>query len=399
MHAAPDSQKAPSSEPPPDQQVRVLLVDDDPAVLRVAERWLVKQGHAVTTATDGRQAVDLLAVQSFDVIVSDIQMPGMSGIQLLRTVRERDMDVPVILLTGAPDLETATAAVEHGAIKYLAKPLNLPVLAGAVTQAARLHRMAHAKREALELLAAGGQGIAERAALGASFERTLAGLWVAVQPIIRASDRALFGYEALMRSTVRELPHPGAILDAAERLNRLHDLGRTVRDASALIMKDLPDRGTLFVNLHSHDLLDDSLYSPESPLSAMASRVILEITERTALDDVRDLPARAAALRRMGFRLAIDDLGAGYAGLTSFATIEPEVVKLDMSLVRDIDKNATKRKLVRRMTELSHEMGILVVAEGIESSEERDEIVSSNVDLLQGYRFAKPCPPFPEIAW
>jgi EAL domain-containing protein (putative c-di-GMP-specific phosphodiesterase class I) len=97
----------------------------------------------------------------------------------------------------------------------------------------------------------------------------------------------------------------------------------------------------------------------------------------------------------MGFRLAIDDLGAGYAGLNSFSQLEPEVAKLDMALVRDVHKQPTKLTLVRTMISMCRELGIQVVAEGIETAEERDALVWAGCDLLQGYLFAKPGPAFP----
>ena len=97
----------------------------------------------------------------------------------------------------------------------------------------------------------------------------------------------------------------------------------------------------------------------------------------------------------MGFRIAVDDLGAGYAGLTSFAQLEPEVVKLDMALVRGVHQQPTKLTLVRTMITMCRELGMLVVAEGIETPEERDAIVDAGCDLLQGYLFAKPGPAFP----
>src|SRR4029077_5899179 len=104
--------------------------------------------------------------------------------------------------------------------------------------------------------------------------------------------------------------------------------------------------------LHATDLADETLGAPTSALTAIAPRVVLEITERAALPDAKDVRAAAARLREKGFRIAIDDLGAGYAGLATFATLEPEFVKLDMSLVRDVDQNRTKEKLVRSMTTL-----------------------------------------------
>jgi EAL domain-containing protein (putative c-di-GMP-specific phosphodiesterase class I) len=101
----------------------------------------------------------------------------------------------------------------------------------------------------------------------------------------------------------------------------------------------------------------------------------------------------------MGYRIAVDDLGAGYAGLTSFTLLEPEIVKLDMSLVRDVHQNSTKQKVIRSMTALSQDMGMTVVAEGVETVAERDALLDLDCDLLQGFLFAKPGPAFPEVKW
>ncbi|MBK7584614.1 MAG: EAL domain-containing protein [Myxococcales bacterium] len=386
--------------PTPGSSVRgaVLLVDDDQAIVRSFSRALRANGFAVTPAYDGEEALRLISETRFDAVVSDIAMPGMDGVQLLRRVRERDLVVPVILVTGDPKVSTAVEAMEFGAFRYLSKPVEMDALIGAVEKGVTYHRMARAKARAAELLgnvAAPG----DRAGLEASFARTLDTLWMAFHPIVDPKKRVVFGHEALMRSREPSLPHPGAILDAAERLDALDSLGRTVRERSALPVVDAPESGLLFVNLHVNDLLDPTLTSPDSALSKIADRVVLEITERAALDRVGDVRARVAALRAMGFRIAVDDLGAGYAGLTSFALLEPEVVKLDMSLIRDVDKNPTKQKVVRSMTVLSKDMGMLVVAEGVETPAERDTLIDLGCDLLQGFLFAKPSPPFPQVAW
>jgi EAL domain-containing protein (putative c-di-GMP-specific phosphodiesterase class I) len=228
-------------------------------------------------------------------------------------------------------------------------------------------------------------------------DRALESLWMAYQPIVHASTGSLFGYEALLRSDDPELSSPGAFLDAAEKLGRLHDVGRAVRRKSLEPMHGAPLDALLFINLHPYELNDPTLTSPSAALIAMAPRVVLEITERASLEAIDDLPSRVDRLRELGFRLAIDDLGAGYSGLTSFARLEPEFVKLDLSLVRDVHKNPIKRKLVRSMTVLCKDMGIAVVAEGIEVVEERDTIVELGCDLLQGYLFAKPGKAFPQV--
>src|SRR2546422_3391849 len=106
---------------------RVLVVDDDAAMLRAYERVLAREGFTVATANDGQTALALIPEQSYDAIVSDIAMPGMTGIELLRAVREHDLDVPVVIVTAGPTVETAARAVELGAFRYLVKPIDLPV--------------------------------------------------------------------------------------------------------------------------------------------------------------------------------------------------------------------------------------------------------------------------------
>jgi EAL domain-containing protein (putative c-di-GMP-specific phosphodiesterase class I) len=313
-------------------------------------------------------------------------------------VRERDLDVPVILMTGTPTVETAIKAVENGALRYLVKPFEETVLRDAVGQAQRLHKVAKLKRQALALVGEGNKQLGDLAGLNASLDRALATLWMAYQPIVAWSKKTTFAFEALLRSTESTLPHPGAILEAAERLGRLEDVGRAIRERVAAAVEGAPSE-YVFVNLHTRDLLDESLYSPASPLSRVAGRVVLEITERAALDKVNDAAARVAKLRKMGFRIALDDLGAGYAGLTSFAQLEPEVVKFDMSLVRGLHENETKKKLIQSMTALFRELGLIVIAEGVETAPERDALAETGCDLLQGYLFAKPGRPFPAVSW
>jgi EAL domain-containing protein (putative c-di-GMP-specific phosphodiesterase class I) len=238
--------------------------------------------------------------------------------------------------------------------------------------------------------------LGDRASLEVAFKRALDGLWMAYQPIVRYGGRRIYAYEALLRSSEKTLPHPGAIIEAAERLGRLGELGRAVRTHVAATVTKSPIP-LVFVNLHATDLLDDELYSASAPLSKLASRVVLEITERVSLDGISDVQARVSNLRQLGYRIAIDDLGAGYAGLTSIAQLQPEIMKLDMALVRDVDVDSTRQKLVSGMVSLCKEMEVEVITEGVETRSERDALVRLGADLMQGYFFAKPDRPFPEV--
>jgi EAL domain-containing protein (putative c-di-GMP-specific phosphodiesterase class I) len=381
-----------------DSKGRVLIADDEAALARTYARILAGVGYRVDVAPDGETAATAVKSTNFDVIVSDIAMPGMNGLQLLRTVRERDLDVPVILMTGSPAIDTAVHALEYGALRYLLKPIEESLLLEVVGQAVQLHRLARLKRQALALNPEASWMLGDRGGLEAGFERALSSLWMAYQPLVSYERKQVLAFEALMRSPEPTLPTPGAILQAAERLDRLHDLGRAVRAAIASTAETAPSRW-VFVNLHPHDLLDDTLYDPASPLSKVAHRIVLEITERATLDEVADTKSRVARLRDLGFRIALDDLGAGYAGLTSFALLEPDVVKIDMPIIRDVHLLTTKQKVIRSLAELCRDMGMMVVAEGVENAEERDGLLACGCDVLQGYFFAKPGRPFPQVVW
>ncbi|MGE5182430.1 MAG: EAL domain-containing protein [Acidobacteriota bacterium] len=226
-------------------------------------------------------------------------------------------------------------------------------------------------------------------------DRCLAALTMHFQPIVHASTRVRFGYEALLRSSDRSLPHPGAILDAAERLERVPALGRAVRAQVGKVFAAAPDeRGVVFVNLHLLDLFDKQLVSPFSPLSKIASRVVLEITERTKLEGEDDVRYRVAELRELGFRVAIDDLGGGHARMGTFTPLDTDFVKLDMSLVRDIDKHAMKQRLVRSISELCRDQGTKIIGEGVETEAEAKVLVDLGCEYLQGYAIARPAAPF-----
>src|SRR5689334_10643296 len=106
----------------------VLLVDDDEQVLRMHQRTLERAGYAIRTASNGVQAMEKLSAGGIDAILSDLSMPQMDGITLLRAVREKDLDLPVVLMTGEPRLETAVEAVKLGALRYLIKPVALQSL-------------------------------------------------------------------------------------------------------------------------------------------------------------------------------------------------------------------------------------------------------------------------------
>ncbi len=377
---------------------RVLIVDDDSAVLQASALLLGRAGFTVDSASSGERAMQLLQDRTYSAILSDINMEGMSGLDLLRAIRERDLDTPVLLITGGPSLSTAIDAMAWGAHRYLLKPVSPDELIEAVTRAVMLSNLARLKREAFALHSTAVLPVDDRAALEATFSRALDRLEMVLHPIYSMKERRAIGFEALMRSGEPSLQNPVAMLDTAGLLGRQAELTRTIYQRVAAKAAELPKHRLLFVNVHPPDLLDPSLHGMGSPLAPYASQIVLEITERASIERMGDITDVVRDLRLLKYRLAVDDLGTGYAGLASFTQLSPDMVKLDRSLITGIDTNPVKQRVVSAMTTLCADLGMQVISEGIETVAERDTLVGLGADLLQGYLFGQPSAKFEEAS-
>ncbi|CAN5451326.1 hypothetical protein BH09MYX1_BH09MYX1_11140 [soil metagenome] len=374
----------------------VLVIDDDEDILRATEKVLERFGWRVITATDVASGSAKLQSESADVVLCDINLPRSSGMEILSFVRASDIPAGVVLFTGNPSVATAIEAVELGASEYLTKPVDAELLNAAIERAWRSREQIRVGRASVR-----SRVPADVAALDRAFDRALAGMHMAFQPIYDLKKRAVVAYEALMRSNEPTMKSPLDVLDAASRLQRHEELGRRVRELVGRTMPTAPADVDIFVNLHSSDLLDPELFSPEALLARSSARIVFEVTERASMEGIADLKARVRTLRDIGYRIAIDDLGAGYAGLTSFALLEPQIVKLDMSLVRDVNLDPMKKHLIEAMVRLCHGLDMRIVAEGIETDAELDAISELGCDLGQGYGLGRPgvgfvAPTFPQ---
>jgi EAL domain-containing protein (putative c-di-GMP-specific phosphodiesterase class I)/CheY-like chemotaxis protein len=371
----------------------ILFVDDQPEVTAALELAFYKKPFKVYTSNSASDALDLLARIPIDVVISDEQMPVMSGSQFLTLVRRDFPAATRIILSGQANFRATLAAInEARAHHFLVKPCPPDDIADCIAKAL------DEREQGL-----GGDPLArhteeKRLETSRQFDLAMEKLWVAFQPIIRAGEAEVFAYEALVRSHHPELKTPYQLFDAAEEFGRVPELERRIRVLIAKRVEELAGDVSVMVNLHPRSLGDEDLYSPDSPLFLVRHRVILEITERDKFHEVPGSGRGLTRLRDLGYRVAVDDLGAGYAGLNSFAMIRPDVVKFDMELIRDIDRSKTKCNLVRLMTTLCKEMGILTVAEGIETEEEYAKVRELGCDLLQGFFIAKPASNFAEPA-
>jgi len=227
---------------------------------------------------------------------------------------------------------------------------------------------------------------------------------MAFQPIVDVSSREVFAYEALVRG--RNGQGAGQVLAqvSAETRYAFDQLCRTTAITLAAGL-DLASGGA---NL-SINFLPNAVYEPRACIRATleaarrtgfpVDRIIFEFTEDEAID-TRHVLSILRSYREIGFKTAIDDFGAGYAGLGLLSKFQPDIVKLDMALIRDIDTDRVKQAIVRNTLAMLRDLGIEPVCEGIETIRERDALEDLGVSLMQGYLLAKPATEaLPAVVW
>jgi EAL domain-containing protein (putative c-di-GMP-specific phosphodiesterase class I)/GGDEF domain-containing protein len=218
-------------------------------------------------------------------------------------------------------------------------------------------------------------------------------VFIEYHPIIVTATEEVYGFEALARGVRRELRSPEVLFEVAEEANMVWELSRLLRRrAVSGIIDELKDGQYLFLNIDPHDFDDPTFRNmePEDLGIPDASRVVLEITERTAIKDYPRFQKYLKAFRERGFRFAVDDAGSGYAGLGSIANLAPDYIKLDISLIANIDTNFLKQNLVETMVTFANNHGTLVIAEGVERREEFETVKQIGVHFTQGFLFHRP---------
>lgn len=364
----------------------ILFVDDEREVTRGIRLALRKEPFKVLTANSAKDGLALLEKEPISIVISDERMPEMGGAEFLTIVKKLYPETIRLILSGQSSLESAIGAInEAGIYRFLLKPCDPKDLVYCLEQALEAHE-ANQRFDAWEQ----DFGPETMQLYTTLFESALDSIWMAFQPIIRTTDRSIFGYEALMRVDHPEIEGPGMLFELGEKLDRTGEVERRIRECVGERVASAPEGVNILVNINPTSLNDEALYSPDSKLAQHSSKVIVEITERNSVHDIPELQERVERLRSLGFRIAVDDLGAGYAGLTSFALLRPDVVKFDMELIQGIHADNTKAKLVSSFTTLCRELGIMTIAEGVENSAERDRVIELNCDLIQGFYYAPP---------
>lgn len=215
---------------------------------------------------------------------------------------------------------------------------------------------------------------------------------MAFQPIIAFQHKHIWGYETLVRGIENQ---PAAFILEQIDASKIHSFDQIIRSKAIRLAHQLD-----FDQILSINFLPNAVYNPENCIQSTLAvcdelgfdkkRIMFEVTEAEKITDHAHLKNIFAEYKKHQFLTAIDDFGAGYSGLNLLAEWQPDIIKLDMNLIRDIDQNKTKQLIVKSILDVCRGLNIEVISEGVETKSELSVLVDFGIDLFQGYYFAKP---------
>lgn len=223
------------------------------------------------------------------------------------------------------------------------------------------------------------------------------------QPIFRADDGTVYGYEALMRVDMPSLREPKVVLQIAREeglMKEIEKLTMFMATESYMALLDkgaVSDKAFLFINsIANEDMTTEDEKEYHKRFAEIQDRLIIEITETENLE--MELVRKKSAAEGFTGVFALDDYGSGYNSELNLLTLNPHYVKVDVSIVRDVDVDGNKQQIVKNIVEYAHGRNMKIIAEGIETGTEMKKLLELDVDLLQGYYLAKPGPLPPALS-
>ena len=388
--------------PPALADARVLIVDDQAANVALLVRLLQSVGlRNLHTVTDPREAVTRCLEIDADLVLLDLQMPYMDGFAVMAALQEAlpsDAFVPVLVITADSTGASRDRALAAGAKDFLTKPfdrteillrtrnlletrvLYVDVQRHNAALRADLDARQHEERRWAEEHKRRLQRIDDVFSSEA--------LTMAFQPIVDLDSGDVFGVEALARFDCEPRRGPADWFAEAGLVGRGSDLEMAAIEVAVTCIDDLPTGAFLSVNVSAATVGLPELADALSELPA--ERIVLELTEHTRIDDYRSVLDLIAPLRRRGVRVAVDDAGAGYAGLRHVLSLRPDILKLDIDLIRNINEDPARRALAMAMVSFSREIDAVLIAEGVETAAELETLRGLGIPCAQGYHVGRP---------
>ncbi len=393
--------------PPPSSQVAralsVLVADDARVTLEGLVGLLddTPDMRCVAAVGDARSAVAAAGRYQPDVALLDVRMPAGGGLEAVLGIREVSPRTRVLAYSAASDRASVVQMLRGGASGYVVKGAPAEDLLAALRRcAAGSAALSEGLSEHL-VAELGDQGQAERLSSAAGQARyarirqlLAPGATTArYQPIVSLATGEVTGYEALARFGGQSLASAEDIFQEAHRVGlgvelELHTARLAVAGFSSQLQR--PGGPYLAVNASPGLLYRPALLEVLSELPP--GRAVVEITEQRQFESYDQLQEMVRLVHERGLRVAVDDTGSGFAGLQRLVDVRPEIVKLDQALVCEVGTDPSRRAIIAAMRHFADDMGITVVAEGVERQEQLVVLRDLGIDCGQGYLLGRPGP-------
>lgn len=383
-------------------QLHALIVDDDKFMINLTTRMLNKIGiTAVSSALDGQSGLDALADAAPNVILLDLNMPGMDGLEFLRHLAEREVSASVILISGEDKRVLQTAhqlAQAHqlkvlGALQKPVKPDPLKAMLEKVNAEQERRKRGPIPLLSVAELEAGIQS----GAVEAHF-----------QPKVSVADRKLVGVETLVRwrGADGKLTPPAAFISVAENNGLIDALTekvflKAVACASDWMLQGLDIKVAVNFSVESLTRFDLVQFVIEASEDAGIdlSRIVFEVTESRIMEDIAAPLEVLTRLRMKGIGLSIDDFGTGASSMQQLKRAPFTELKIDRAFVAGANHDEEARAMLESSVDLARRLGLSTVAEGVETQAEWDIVAELGVDVVQGYFIARPMPADELLEW
>lgn len=382
---------------------RVLVVDDVASNLVLLERLLTRRGmRNITLETDPRNAVAQLDRIKPDVVLLDIHMPYLDGHAVLNHLRRwaAGAYLPVVVLTSDTTPETLERALAQGATDFLTKPFNATEIVLRIRNLLQTRELyttlhQHVRDVDAQLVGFRQRETEERQQADDARRRVgdvlaAGGPSMVFQPVVDLRSSSVAGYEALARfeggsdtlSWFRD----------AEGVGLGPELERAAIRSAVAASGTLEPQAFLALNVSPLTLLTGGLEEllAGAPAAARRAQVVIELTEHVPVADYPALLSAFAPLREAGALLAVDDTGAGYAGLRHLLHLHPDLIKLDLSLVSGICDDPVRRALAAALLSFAADIGARLIAEGVETAQQAKTLSDLGIVWAQGWLFGRP---------
>ncbi|HEX4433052.1 MAG TPA: EAL domain-containing response regulator [Frankiaceae bacterium] len=372
----------------------VLVVDDNPSNCALMAALLNEQGmYRVHTETDARRVPRRLVEDNPDLVLLDLHMPHVDGHTVLTQIQRfaAGTFLPVLVLTADTTIETRDLALSQGAQDYLTKPVDFVEATLRIANLLQTRRLLSALRQTAEPPQERGRRWTDRVQRRDRTQTVLneRSISPVFQPVVDLNSLQIVGHEGLSRFP-GDSPWPAPWFADAFEVGLGVELEWLAAQTLLGHLDELPPDTFLAINMSPVTILhaiERDLCPPDA-----CSRVVIELIEHVPIEDYSVLQRALAALREFGAKLAADDLGSGYAGFRHLVDLRPDIIKLDMSLVRGIHRSSGQRALASALVAFAADVGARVIAEGVEEQDELDMLRTIGVTWAQGYHLGRPLP-------